>query len=202
MTYLWTTDSGLEVEVDRPMSKSDEQPTLEEVQAVDPNIDETAYKAMVFNKKITGGAGHIGFGQKGYWLFFLMLLACGNESETRQVPAQSPAAVSLETEAQLLPEPCTVTRIKNDILVVCPDGTQEIIEPVIIRQYGSTTEEIITEKVVEVEVERVVEVEKLVEVEVERIVEVEKLVPVPTEPQEINVTCVAPTTGGGGGGKK
>jgi hypothetical protein len=66
MIYIWQDKiTKKTIEVDRKMIDSHIPPSVGECRKVGFTLKE--YEAAEFTKVITGGAGHIGFGAKGYW---------------------------------------------------------------------------------------------------------------------------------------
>jgi hypothetical protein len=58
-------NTGKEVEIIRSFDDYEDTPTVEE--AMHEGLTEDEAKEAKWVKIITGGAGHVGFGQKGYW---------------------------------------------------------------------------------------------------------------------------------------
>lgn len=66
MIYIWEDENTkFRIEVMRRMSESDEKPYFTECVIYDMTKEQ--YKKAKWKKIITGGLGHVGFGQKGSW---------------------------------------------------------------------------------------------------------------------------------------
>lgn len=66
MRYLWKDKkTGTEIIIERKMIESDIPPDKDEVLKIGMEVEE--YAEADWEKIITGGVGHIGFGQKGSW---------------------------------------------------------------------------------------------------------------------------------------
>ena len=66
MRYLWIDrKTQIEVEVERKISESNVPPDKPEAIAAGMEVED--FVEAVWEKIITGGIGHLGFGQKGHW---------------------------------------------------------------------------------------------------------------------------------------
>lgn len=66
MRYVWQNKkTNKEIEVNRKMADSDIPPTNEEMK--EEGWDDKEIKEAELSKVISGGLGHVGFGQKGNW---------------------------------------------------------------------------------------------------------------------------------------